>query len=187
MTQTVARNLIILNDSNYRRTNYDKHPLNVFTDIDKHVTSNNTYLQIIDKLNKLDSNYNNTIDELDILISNARQTYNILKQELELLELIDTYNYSVPNKYSFIDQLNTINTLIEDCNKIVNDILNNTVSNVYTYINPLILDEISTSVSALINKQWLSNYISSLALIPKVRPANAILICDSTGQVKWSN
>lgn len=187
MTQTIAQNLIILNDSNYRRTNYDKHPLNVFTDIDKHVTSNNTYLQIIDKLNKLDSTYNNTIDELDVLISNARQTYNILKQELELLELIDTYTYFVPNKEPFIDQLNTINTLIEDCNKIVNNILNNTVSNVYRYINPLILDEISSSALALINRQWLSNYISTLAIIPKVRPANATLICDNNSQVKWSN
>ncbi len=187
MTQTIAQNLIIVNNSKYRRTNYDKHPIEVFNDIDTHITTNKTYIELLDKLNRLDSSYNNTIDELDSLISDARQTYNILKQELELLQLIDTYTYNIPNKEPFITQLNTINTLLEDCNKIINNILNNTVNNVYTYINPLILDSISSSVNALISKQWLSNYISTLNLIPKVRPANATLISDNNNQIKWSN
>jgi len=185
MTQTIAQNLIILNNSKHRKTNYNKHPIEVFSDIDDQVTSNNTYIDIINKINKLDINYNNTIDDLNNLISAARQVYTTLKQEQQLLSLIDLYTYTIPNKTSFIAQLNTINTLIEDCNKIVNNILNNTVSRVYTYINPLILDDISSNVNALISKQWLTNYLITLPLIPKIRPINAALICDSSGQVKW--
>lgn len=185
MTQTIAQNILINNKANNRKTNYGQHPLDTFTDLDAAINNNITYNTILNKLDKLESNYNSTLEELDTLISDARQVSLVLQQEKNLLSLIDTYTYIVPNKAPFITLISTINTLIQDCNSIINTINNRTVSNVYTYTNEIVLNVISSSVEALVTKEWLANYIGNLPKIPKVKRVNSTLICNSSGKITW--
>ncbi len=185
MTQTIAQNILINNRANNRKTNYGQHPLTTFTDLDDVINTNTTYNTILNKLVKLESTYDNTLEELDILISDCRQVSLVLQQEKDLLSLIDTYTYSVPDKGPFITLINTINTLIQDCNSIINNINTRTVSNVYSYTNEIVLDVISSSVEALVTKEWLANYIGNLPKIPRIKKANSTLICNNSGEITW--
>jgi hypothetical protein len=185
MTQTIAQNILINSKANDRRSNYGQHPLTTFKDLDDTINSNTTYNTILFKLDKLESTYNNTLDELDILISDCRQVSLVLQQEKDLLNLIDTYTYTVPNKVPFITLINTINSLIQDCNNIINNINNRAVNNVYTYTNVVVLDAISSSAQALISKEWLANYLGTLPTIPKIKKINSTLICNSDGEIIW--
>lgn len=185
MTQTIAQNILINNRANNRKTNYGKHPIGTFTDLDVVINNNTTYNTILNKLVKLESTYDNTLEELDTLISDCRQVSLVLQQEKDLLSLIDTYTYLVPNKAPLITLINTINTLIQDCNSIINNINNRTVSNVYIYTNEIVLDAISSSVQALVSKEWLANYIGTLPTIPRIKKPNSTLICNSSGEITW--
>jgi len=159
MTYTKAQNLLINSTSQYRSTNYGKHPINVFN---------------IDEL-----------EELDSLISEAQTNYNNIKQQILLLDLLPTYTYTIPDKQDYIDLINEINTLVEECNKILGSILLDTQSNVAVYTSQLIINEVGTGINSIVNKQWLSNYFNSISLIPKIKPSNAALICNSSGEIQW--
>lgn len=185
MTQTIAQNILINNKANNRKTNYGKHPLITFKDLDDSIKNNTTYINILNKLDKLDATYNNTLDDLDNLISNCRQVSLLLQEEKNLLNLINTYTYVVPNTFLFIELINTINSLIEECNGIINSIVNNTINNVNIYTNQIVLEEISSSIYALINKEWLNNYTSNLPKIPKSKKVNSTLICNNNGEIVW--
>ena len=185
MTQTTAQNILINNKANNRKTNYGKHPLITFKDLDDSIKNNTTYINILNKLDKLDATYNNTLDELDNLISNCREINLLLQEENDLLNLIDTYTYIVPDTTPFIAFINTINNLIEECNSIINTIVNNTINNVNIYTNQIILNEISSSIYGLINKEWLNDYITNLPKIPKSKKVNSTLICNSNGEIVW--
>ena len=91
----------------------------------------------------------------------------------------------MPNKAPFITFINTINNLIEECNNIIKTIVNSTVNNVNIYTNQIILDEISSSIYALINKEWLNNYMSNLPKIVKSKKVNSTLICNNNGEIVW--
>lgn len=184
MTYTKAQNLLINSTSQYRSTNYGKHPIDVFN-IDETILNNKTYNNIINSLNMLESNYNNSLEELDILISQAQSNYNNIKQDLILLELLPTYTYTIPDKQDYIDLISEINTLVEECNKILSSILLDTLDNMAIYTNQLIIDEVGTGINSVINKQWLNNYLNSISLVPKIKLSNATLICDSSGEIKW--
>ena len=185
MTQTIAQNIIINNKANNRRSNYGKHPITTFTDLDSSINNNNIYNAIGVKLDKLESNYNNTIDELDSLISQARQIYSQLKEEEQLLNLLPLYSYTIPNKTSYLLLLKTINTLIEDCNKVINDILNKSVDSDYAYNNSLIINQVSSNVLGIPNKSWLFNYLATIDRIPKVKKTNSTLRSNSNGDIVW--
>jgi hypothetical protein len=185
MTQTVAQNLLINSKAQDRRTNYGKHPIETFNDLDLSITNNKTYNSVLSNLDLLEKNYDNTLEELDILISNTTQTYYKLKDEQNLLLLIDTYTYITPNINTYTALKNNINNLIQECNVIVNSILNTTVSNITTYTNPLLLLSINTSLSAIVNRAWYFNYINTIPKIPKIRPANSTLICNNNGEITW--
>lgn len=185
MTQTIAQNIIINNKARNRKSNYGKHPIETFEDLDININNNKTYNAIQNKLDKLNTNYNNTIEELDTLISNARQIYTKLKEEEQLLNLVPIYTYNIPNKSSFLLLLRTINTLIEDCNKIINDILLKSVDANYTYNSSLIIEEVSPNILGIPNKSWLFNYLTTVNTIPKIKKANSILICNNNGEIVW--
>ena len=185
MTQTIAQNIIINNKAKNRKNNYGKHPIEIFEDLDQSINNNNTYNIIQVKLDKLEANYNNTIEELDSLISQSTQIYTRLKQEQQLLGLLPTYTYNIPNKSSFLLLLKTINTLIEDCNKIINDILSKSLNANYIYKNSLIIEEVSSDVLGIPNKSWLFNYLITLNRMPTIKKLNSILICNSEGKIVW--
>jgi hypothetical protein len=185
MTQTVAQNLLINSKAQDRRTNYGKHSIETFDNLDISINNNKTYNSVRSNLELLEKNYDNTLEELDILISNTTQTYYRLKDEQNLLLLIDTYTYTTPNINTYTDLKTTINNLIQDCNVILNNILNTTVKDIAVYINPLLLLSINASLNAVVNKAWYFNYINTIPKIPKIRPANSILICDSNGEIRW--
>jgi hypothetical protein len=186
MTQTIAQNILINNRANNRKSNYGQHTLGTFTDLDKSINNNITYNTILSKLNALDSVYDTTLEELNVLISDARQVSLKLQQDIDLLALMPTYTYVNPvDKAPYITLINTINTLLEDCNKVINNINNRTVSNIDVYTNQVILDSISLSVNALISKEWLASYLGSLPKIPKIKPPNATLICNNNGEITW--
>ena len=186
MTQTIAQNIIINNKAQNRRTNYGQHPINTFTELDSTIKNNNTYNSIQTKLDKLNNNYDNTISELDTFISDARQINSMLKQDQQLLELIPTYTYNIPNKSSFLLLLNTINTLIEDCNKIINNILDKTIDSDYIYTNSLTVEEVSANVLGIINRSWLFNYLSTINRLPTIKRPNSVLTCNSQGEIVWT-
>ena len=185
MTQTVAQNIIINNKAKNRKNNYGKHPIETFEDLDQSINNNSTYNIIQVKLDKLDANYNNTIEDLDRLISQSRETYTKLKQEQQLLNLLPIYTYNIPSKSSFLLLLRTINTLIEDCNKVINDILNKSLSTNYVYDRSLIIQEVSSDPLGIPDKTWLFNYLTSLNRIPNIKRANSILICNNSGEIVW--
>lgn len=185
MTQTIAQNILINNKANNRKTNYGKHPLTTFADLDESIKNNTTYISILKKLDILEVTYNNTLDELDNLISNCRQVNLLLQEEKNLLNLIDTYTYIIPEDTVFITFINTISSLIEDCNKIISLIVNSTINNVNIYTNQIVLNEISSSIYALLSKEWLTNYMSSLPKIPKSKRVNSVLICNNNGEIVW--
>jgi hypothetical protein len=185
MTQTTAQNILINNKANNRKTNYGKHPLTTFADLDESIKNNITYINILKKLDILEATYNNTLDELEILISDCRQVNLLLQDEKDLLNLINTYTYVVPNKAPFITFINTINNLIEECNSIIKTIVNSTVNNVNIYTNQIILNDISSSIYALLSKEWLTNYITNSPLIPKSKKVNSVLICNNNGEIVW--
>jgi hypothetical protein len=184
MTYTKAQNLLINSTSQYRSTNYGKHPIDVFN-IDEAVLNNKTYNNIMNSLNMLETNYNNTLEELDSLISEAQINYNNIKQQILLLDLLPTYTYSIPDKQDYIDLINEINTLVEECNKILSSILLDTLDSVAVYTSQLIINEVGTGINSIVNKQWLSNYFNSISLIPKIKPSSAALICNSSGEIQW--
>lgn len=186
MTQTIAQNILINSRANNRRTNYGQHPLITFNDLDKIIINNTIYNTILNKLDKLEQTYDTTLEELDVFISDARQANLALQQDTDLLSLIPTYSYITPeDKASFIILINTINTLLQDCNNIINTINNKTVNNIYIYTNQVILNDISSSVNALVNREWLTNYINSLPKVPKAKRSNSTLICNSSGEITW--
>lgn len=185
MTQTIAQNILINSKANNRRSNYEQHPLTTFNDLETTINNNKTYNTILDKLVKLESTYNNTLEELDTLISDCRQVSLALQQEKDLLSLMPTYTYTVPNKEPFITLINTINTLIQDCNNIISNINTRTVNSVYIYTNQITLDAISSSVQALVSKEWLANYIGTLPKIPRIKKPNSTLICNNSGEITW--
>lgn len=184
MTYTKAQILLINSTADYRSTNYGKHPKEVFN-IDETILNNPTYNSIIKSLYLLENNYDNSIDELDILISNAQTAYNTLVTQNSILQSTPIYTYSIPNKQTYINFISQINTLIEDCNKIIINILNNTVNYVSVYTSQLLITEVGTTLDALVNKEWLYNYFNNLPKIPKVRVINATLICNSAGEIEW--
>lgn len=184
MTYTIAQNLLINSKAQYRSNNYGKHPIEVF-DIDQTIINNKTYNNIIKSLEVLESNYDQSLEEIDLLILEAQNNYNVIKNEIKLLNLLPTYTYTIPNKDTYIAFINDINTLVEDCNKVLNSILNNTLNNLHVYTNQLIINEVGNSINAIVTKQWLSSYFNTVALIPKVKPENATLVCDSSGEIKW--
>ena len=91
----------------------------------------------------------------------------------------------MPNKAPFITFINTINNLIEECNSIIKTIVNSTVNNVNIYTNQIILNDISSSIYALLSKEWLTNYITNSPLIPKSKKVNSVLICNNNGEIVW--
>jgi hypothetical protein len=192
MPQTIAQNLLSNRRSLNRDTNYGKHPIAVFTDLDESIKSNETYVEIDKLLTQTEQILQAQEDQLNAQINQARDTANFLFNQYTILQNTPAYSYDsdyylyniTPNITTIRDLTDQINELIYECTSGLAE-LDKKVGTNYRYLNQVAVDITGSNDLSVVTKQSLINYIFNKPLLPKVVVLDSTLKCNSSGIVVW--